>query len=273
MKSRRILEAFTLQGKKTFWFTEILQGLQRNFWSNFHDLCVQKRSRLLWSSDPFCKVSARKIDKKVLSAFSRLVHRANKHSWLQHFVKMLWPHLIILHVHKSFLGYSGTLWSSWLSHFIRMHWIWTHFDCECTRKLWRATCCITQDYTGTTTWLNCSVAFWSKEKQFLHMVDCVCAVFKNMKRRLVVQNLKMTWSKRFIPKLFVWHSSRDIVRMNWRYYRAGLYAEKKRSHCLKQWPIRKGSGDKKRRVVIGWRCNLDLVETLEQSTNGKFKRF
>jgi len=31
--------------------------------------------------------------------------------------------------------------------------------------------------------------------------------------------LKMAWSKRFIPKLFVWHSSRDIVRMKWRYYR------------------------------------------------------
>jgi len=35
------------------------------------------------------------------------------------------------------------------------------------------------DHTGTATWLNCSVAFWSKEKQFLHMVDGVCAVFKN----------------------------------------------------------------------------------------------
>jgi len=44
--------------------------------------------------------------------------------------------------------------------------------------------------------------------------------------------LKMAWSKRFIPKLFVWHSSRDIVRMKWRYYRTGLYTEKKRSHWL-----------------------------------------
>ena len=52
---------------------------------------------------------------------------------------------------------------------------------------------------------------------------------KYLKRRLVVQNLKMAWSRRFIPKLFVWHFSRDIVRMKWRYYRAGLYTEKKRS--------------------------------------------
>jgi len=37
----------------------------------------------------------------------------------------------------------------------------------------------------------------------------------------------MAWSKRFIPKLFIWHSSRDIVRMKWRYYQ---YTEKKRSH-------------------------------------------
>ena len=55
----------------------------------------------------------------------------------------------------------------------------------------------------------------------------------------------MAWSRRFIPKLFGWHSSRDIVRMKWRYYRTGLYTEKKRSHWLKQWPIRKGLGDKK----------------------------
>ena len=60
--------------------------------------------------------------------------------------------------------------------------------------------------------------------------------------------------------------------MKWRCYRTGLYTDK-RSHWLKQWPIRKGLEDKKRRVVIGWRCNLDFVETLEQSTNGKFKRF
>jgi len=33
--------------------------------------------------------------------------------------------------------------------------------------------------------------------------------------------------------------------MKWRYYRTGLYTEKKRSHCLKQWPIRKGLRDKK----------------------------
>jgi len=45
---------------------------------------------------------------------------------------------------------------------------------------------------------------------------------KYLKRRLGVQNLKMAWSKRFIPKLFVWHSSRDIDRMEWRYNRTGL---------------------------------------------------
>jgi len=89
-----------------------------------------------------------------------------------------------------------------------------------------------------------------------------------LKRRLVVQNLNMAWSRRFLPKLFVWHSSRDIVRMKWRYFRAGLYTEKKRSHWLMQWPIRKSLGDKKRLLVIGWRCHLDLVETLEQTTSG-----
>jgi len=33
----------------------------------------------------------------------------------------------------------------------------------------------------------------------------------------------LAWSRRFIPKLFVWHSSGDIVRMKWRYCRAGYY--------------------------------------------------
>jgi len=83
---------------------------------------------------------------------------------------------------------------------------------------------------------------------------------------LVDKTLNYSWRE-------VRDSSRDIVRMKWRYSRTGLYTQKKRSHSLKQWPIRKGLGDKKRRVAIGWRCNLDFVETLEQSTNGTFKRF
>jgi len=33
--------------------------------------------------------------------------------------------------------------------------------------------------------------------------------------------------------------------MKWRYYRAGSYTEKTRSHWLKQWPIKKDLGDKK----------------------------
>jgi len=53
-------------------------------------------------------------------------------------------------------------------------------------------------------------------------------------KRLVVQHLKMARSKRFIPKLFVWHSSRDIVRMKWRYNQTGLWTEKQSYHWLKQ---------------------------------------
>jgi len=61
--------------------------------------------------------------------------------------------------------------------------------------------------------------------------------------------------------------------MKWKYYRAGSYTEE--ISLVKAVANKKGFslGDKKRRVVISWRCNLDLVETLEQSTNGKFKRF
>jgi len=72
-------------------------------------ICVQKWSCLLWRSDGFWKVFACKIDKKVLVAFSRFMCRAKKHSWLKHFVKMLWAYFIILHVNKSLLGCSRTL--------------------------------------------------------------------------------------------------------------------------------------------------------------------
>ena len=48
-KFRRILEVFTLR------------GLWKKFWAHYHDLCVQKRSCLPWSSDAFCKFSPCKL--------------------------------------------------------------------------------------------------------------------------------------------------------------------------------------------------------------------
>jgi len=51
------------------------------------------------------------------SGRSRFVCRANKHSWSQHFVKMLWARFTILHSHIFFLCCWNTLWYSWLSHF------------------------------------------------------------------------------------------------------------------------------------------------------------
>ena len=41
-----------------------LQGSQKNFWANFHDLCVRKRSCLQWSSDAFWKFFACKFCRK-----------------------------------------------------------------------------------------------------------------------------------------------------------------------------------------------------------------
>jgi len=132
---------------------------------HYHDLCVQKWNYL---PDAFRKCSTSKVYRKSSGQFfmiyvskneavccevqthlasfplARLIIKLWAHfhdlyvaqtnipSWLQDFVKMLWPRFIILHTHKSLLGCSGTLWSSWLSHFITMLWIWTHFDCGCT---------------------------------------------------------------------------------------------------------------------------------------------
>jgi len=38
-----------------------LRVVQKKFWAQFHDLCVQKRTCLLWSSDAFWKFSASKV--------------------------------------------------------------------------------------------------------------------------------------------------------------------------------------------------------------------
>jgi len=43
----------------------------KKFWVHFHDLCLQTRSCLLWSSDAFWKLSPCKLYEKVLGSFSR----------------------------------------------------------------------------------------------------------------------------------------------------------------------------------------------------------
>ena len=58
---RRILEVF------------VLQGLWRRFWAHFHDLCFQKWSCFLRSSDAFRKFSSCKVYKKILGALLRFM--------------------------------------------------------------------------------------------------------------------------------------------------------------------------------------------------------
>ena len=53
--------------------------------------------------------------------------------------------------------------------------------------------------------------------------------------------------------------------MKWRYYRTGLYTEKKRSHWLKQWPIRKGLGDKKGELSLV----VDVIWTSSKRWTGQ----
>ena len=171
-----------------------LEGFQIKFWTNVHDLCVQKRSCLQWSSHAFCKLSACtfyiKTSRynftiyaskngavccvvqtlfgrfplakliKVVGTFSRFMCRANKHYWLQDFVKILRPRFIILHAHRSLLVFLGTLWNSWVSHFIRMLWIWTHFNCECSHKLWRASVTLCEAISRKS-WSGTSDMFWN----------------------------------------------------------------------------------------------------------------
>ena len=60
--------------------------------------------------------------------------------------------------------------------------------------------------------------------------------------------------------------------MKWRYYRAGLYTEKKRSHWLRQWPIRKGSRDKKGELSLVedviWTSSKRWTGQLMESSRG-----
>ena len=58
MKFRRIFDVFALH------------ALYKIFWAHFHDLCVQKRSCLPWSSDAFGKFSACNVFKRNLGTFS-----------------------------------------------------------------------------------------------------------------------------------------------------------------------------------------------------------
>jgi len=53
-------------------------SFKKKLWAQFHDLCVQKWSCLLWSSDAFWKFSPCKLCKKVVGTFSRFVHPKTK---------------------------------------------------------------------------------------------------------------------------------------------------------------------------------------------------
>ena len=66
VKFRRILDVLCLQ------------VLQKKFWAQFLDLCVQKWSGLLRSSDAFRKFSPFNLNKKGLGAFSRVVRTKMK---------------------------------------------------------------------------------------------------------------------------------------------------------------------------------------------------
>jgi len=181
MKLRRILEVFALPSawkgfgrnftiyasKNEAVSREIQTYFGRFLSASFAENVLGAISRVMRPKTKLFAVKLRRIlevlrlhglQKKVLGAFSRFVCSANKHSWLQHFVKMIWARFTILHSHKFFLCCWNTLWYSWLSHFIRMHWIWTHLDCECTHKLWRADVTLCEALSNKS-WTGTSVMF------------------------------------------------------------------------------------------------------------------
>ena len=96
----------------SFRFARCIKGSWRNFtiYASKNEAVFREVETHFGSSPP-----ARFAEKS--SGRSRFVCRANKHSWSQHFVKMLWARFTILHSHIFFLCCWNTLWYSWLSHF------------------------------------------------------------------------------------------------------------------------------------------------------------
>ena len=110
-----------------------LQGLQKKLWAQFHDMCVQNWSSLLWSSDAFWKFSPCKLYKKssgrifpIYASKNEAVYRevqmhfgSFRHS---SFIKKLWAHFPDLCIQK----WSGLPWSSDA--------FWNFSACESYRK-------------------------------------------------------------------------------------------------------------------------------------------
>ena len=99
---------------------------KKKFWAHFHDLCVQKRSILQWSSDAFCKFSAWMVCKKKFWAhFHDLcIRKRNCLLWCLYAFGKFSPCKVyetcsvriftIARAHKSLLCCSGPLRSPWL---------------------------------------------------------------------------------------------------------------------------------------------------------------
>ena len=81
----------------------LIQGLQKSFWAQFHDFCVQKRSCLLLSSGAFQKFSACKVyrrsygriftiyaSKNEVASCEVQTHFGSLH--LARFIKKFWAH-------------------------------------------------------------------------------------------------------------------------------------------------------------------------------------
>jgi len=99
MKFRRILEVLCLQ------------VLQKRFWASIHDLCVQKRSCLPWSSDAFRKFSIFKVYKKISGRIFSIFASKNEAVCREiqtdyggfpraSFIKRIWAHFLDFCVQK-----------------------------------------------------------------------------------------------------------------------------------------------------------------------------
>jgi len=74
---RPTMKLFDVRFRRTLEFLA-LQCLWRKFWAHFHDICVQKWSCFLRSSDVFWKFSSCEVHEKVLGALSRFLRPKTK---------------------------------------------------------------------------------------------------------------------------------------------------------------------------------------------------
>ena len=131
-----------------------LQGLQKKFWVQFTIYVFQNEAVCCEVQTHFGSSLPARFTEKSSGRIFTICVSLKQTCLTSTFCKNAFGTFYNFTCFQFFLCFWNTLWSSWLLHFIRMLWILTHLDCECTHKSWRT--CVTlcealsnKSWTGT----------------------------------------------------------------------------------------------------------------------------